>query len=90
MKQQQTALKLNKATGDSGYMWWVVLALVLQAAAAQRGRPGCMPPSQALALAQGMLERLLKASPVDSQEELLLYMDVLQGQVGGGVRAGVQ
>jgi hypothetical protein len=83
VKQQQTALKLNKATGESSYMWWVVLALVLQAAAAQRGRPGLMPASQTLALAQGMLERLLKASPVDSQEELLLYMDVLQGQVGG-------
>jgi hypothetical protein len=59
-----------------------VLALALQAGASARGRPGMMAPAQALALAQGMVERITKGGELDSQEELLLLMDVLQAQVG--------
>jgi hypothetical protein len=76
-RQQQTAMKLYKATKDERYLVWSATANVLQArAAGEQQQPD--ERAKLLSLAQAILNRQLTANPSAAKEETLrLMLEVL-------------
>ena len=93
VKQQQVALKLHKLTGHDQYMWWIILSITLQARDAMNqqqqqqagsGSSAVLGPSKLCQLAEGMVSRQMKKDgKMASWEALIMYLDLLLGQVRG-------
>lgn len=80
--QQQVALKLHKLAGahDNFYVWWAIVATALQAKAAMKGRPSVLPAEKLLQLAEVMVAKQAQRGGIQTYEQLMLYIDVLQAQ----------
>ncbi len=78
--QQQVALKLHKLAGahDEFYVWWAIVATALQAKAAVKGRPSALPAEKLLQLAEVMVAKQAQRGGIQTFEQLMLYIDVLQ------------
>ena len=78
--QQQTASKLHKLIGasDDYYIWWTIVAITLQAKAAQQGAASALPPDKLFQLAEFMTAKQAQKGSLHSYEQLSLYLDVLQ------------
>ncbi|DBA69455.1 TPA: hypothetical protein ACH3X2_012800 [Trebouxia sp. C0005] len=80
--QQQVALKLHKLAGasDEFYVWWAIVATALQAKAAIKGRPSALPAAKLLHLAEVMVAKQAQRGGIQTYEQLMLYIDILQAQ----------
>ncbi|DBA84768.1 TPA: hypothetical protein ACH3X1_005807 [Trebouxia sp. C0004] len=80
--QQQVALKLHKLAGahDDFYVWWAIVATALQAKAAMKGRPSALPAEKLLQLAEVMVAKQAQRGGIQTYEQLMLYIDILQAQ----------
>ena len=78
--QQQVALKLHKLAGahDDFYVWWAIVATALQAKAADKGRSSALPAEKLLQLAEVMVAKQAQRGGIQTYEQLMLYIDVLQ------------
>lgn len=78
--QQQVALKLHKLAGasDEFYVWWAIVATALQAKAAIKGRPSALPAAKLLHLAEVMVAKQAQRGGIQTYEQLMLYIDILQ------------
>ena len=78
--QQQVALKLHKLAGahDEFYVWWAIVATALQAKAAIKGRSSALPAEKLLQLAEVMVAKQAQRGGIQTYEQLMLYIDVLQ------------
>ena len=78
--QQQVASKLHKLAGpkDDYYIWWAITAITLQAKAAEQGAASALPASKLFQLAEVMIAKQAQKGSLDSYEQLLLYLDILQ------------
>lgn len=78
--QQQVALKLHKLAGahDDFYVWWAIVATALQAKAAMKGRSSALPAEKLLQLAEVMVAKQAQRGGIQTYEQLMLYIDILQ------------
>jgi len=78
--QQQVALKLHKLAGahDDFYVWWAIVATALQAKAAMKGRSSALPAEKLLQLAEVMVAKQAQKGGIQTYEQLMLYIDLLQ------------
>lgn len=77
-KQQQTAaLQLYKFRPKNPYYFWAVMSVVLQAL---QGPEAKEKGSLLLALAQRMVDKLIKEEKLDAEQEVELYLSILKHQ----------
>ncbi|CAI8015183.1 N-alpha-acetyltransferase 25, NatB auxiliary subunit, partial [Geodia barretti] len=77
-KQQQTALQLHKAFPDNGpYYCWRVMSIVMQA---HKSTDGSLANSMFLPLAEKLMEKYVAEKKLDVEEEVKLYLMVLEKQ----------
>lgn len=75
-KQQKAAMNLYKAFPKNPYYFWAVMSCVMQAVSSKEVKKKNM----FLSLAERMVEKLLKEEKVDAEEEVRLYVMILEQQ----------
>lgn len=78
--QQQIASKLHKLVGasDDYYIWWTIVAVTLQAKAAQKGAASALPAEKLFQLAEVMTAKQAQKRSLHTYEQLSLYLDILK------------
>ena len=78
--QQQIASKLHKLVGpsDDYYIWWTIVAITLQAKAAQKGAASALPTEMLFQLAEVMTAKQAQKGSLHTYEQLSLYLDILK------------
>lgn len=78
--QQQIASKLHKLVGpsDDYYIWWTIVAITLQAKAAQKGAASALPTEKLFQLAEVMTAKQAQKGSLHTYEQLSLYLDILK------------